>query len=201
MNQVSRSKSLSSTQVITRVAVLSAIAFILMFFQFPLAVIAPPFIQLDVSDVPGLIAGFAMGPLAGIAVEFFKNILHMLLQGTSTMGVGELSNFIIGSTLVGVSSVIYRRKRTYKTAIIALFAGTVCMASLAVLSNYFVVFPLYAKAMGLENIVAAGTAINGNITSLWTMMIYSILPFNLIKGLVVTIVTLLIYKKVSYLLH
>lgn len=201
MNELKRSKSISSVQFLTRVSILSVIAFLIMYIQVPLAFIAPPFIKLDISDVPALIGGFAMGPLAGICIEFFKNLMHLLIKGTTTFGVGELSNFIIGSALVGFSSIIYNRHKTYRGAIVGLLMGTVAMTAIAMLSNYFVVFPLYGEIMGLEGIIQMGTAVSHRITDLWTMMLYAIMPFNLVKGLVVSIVTLLVYKKVSHLLH
>lgn len=201
MNQLNRSKSFTSTQFMTRVAILSVISFLIMYIQVPLAFIAPPFMQVDASDVPALIGGFAMGPFAGIAIEFFKNTMTLLIKGSSTSGVGELSNFIVGSTFVGIASFVYKGRKTYGRAFIGLFLGTISMSFVAVLSNYFFVFPLYGKIMGLEGIIQMGNAVSSSITDLWTMMIYSVAPFNLIKGFILSILTLLIYKKVSSLLH
>lgn len=201
MNELNRSKSISSTQFLTRVSILSVVAFLIMFVQVPLAFVAPPFIKLDISDVPALIGAFTMGPLAGICIEFFKNLMHLLLKGTTTFGVGELSNFIIGSSFVAFGSMIYKRHRTYKGAVVGLLVGTISMTAVAIVSNYFVVFPLYGEIMGLDGIIQMGTAVTPKINSLWTMMVYAILPFNLIKGLVVSIVTMLAYKKVSHLLN
>ncbi|MDO5301861.1 MAG: ECF transporter S component [Tissierellia bacterium] len=201
MNNISKGRSLSQIQIVTRTSILGVLAFVLMFLEFPLGFIAPPFIKMDISDVPALIGAFAMGPVVGITIELLKNLLHIFLKGTMTAGVGELSNFIIGSTFVAVSAIYYQRHKTYKGAVVALALGTLAFSFLAIVSNYFVVFPLYGKVMSMDAIIAMGTAVNGKVTSLWTMMIYSILPFNLLKGAVVSVVTLLVYKKASPFLH
>lgn len=196
-----RSRSRGKIKNITRVSVLSAIAFILMYFQFPLAFLAPPFMQVDISDVPCLIGSFAMGPVYGIIIEFLKNLLHLLIQGTMTAGVGEFSNFLLGSIFVGFAGTFYRREKTYHTAVLGLILGTIGMSLGSVLSNYFVVFPVYGKIMGMDLILEMGATVNADITSLFTMMIYAVLPFNLIKCSIASILTLLIYKRVSPFLH
>ncbi len=184
------------TRYMVRVGVLGALAFALMFLDMPLAFIAPPFMKLDLSDVPGMIAGFAMGPVYGVMVQLVKNVLN--LSKTSTGGVGELSNFIVGSSFVLVASLIYKRDKTMKSAIIGIFFGVLTMAALAMASNYFIVFPLYSRIMiPMETIINMGKAVNPNIDSLGKMMILSILPFNLIKGAINGLVTFLVYKKVK----
>lgn len=193
MNNVSASSL--KTRYLVRVGVLGALGFALMFLDMPLAFIAPPFMKLDLSDVPGLISGFAMGPIYGVLVQLIKNILN--LSKTSTGGVGELSNFIVGSSFVLVSSLVYKRDKSMKSALIGVVLGVMTMAALAMASNYFVVFPLYAKLMiPMETIINMGKAVNPNIDSLWKMMLLSVLPFNLIKGAVNGLVTFMVYKKV-----
>ena len=188
MNNVSASSL--KTRYLVRVGVLGALGFALMFLDMPLAFIAPPFMKLDLSDVPGLISGFAMGPIYGVLVQLIKNILN--LSKTSTGGVGELSNFIVGSSFVLVSSLVYKRDKSMKSALIGVILGVMTMAALAMASNYFVVFPLYAKLMiPMETIINMGKAVNPNIDSLWKMMLLSVLPFNLIKGAVNGLVTFL----------
>ena len=157
--------------------------------------IAPSFIKLDISDLPAMVGAFTMGPVAGIIISAVKNVLHIALKGTSTGGVGELSNFIIASVLTGTAGIIYKRDNTFKGAIVGMLIGTVLMTIVATISNYFVIFPLYANFMPMEAIINAGKAVNSNINSLWDMMIYSLVPFNLIKGFLVSIVTMFIYKK------
>ena len=197
------SKKTWNTKAMVKVSVLGVIAFILMLFEMPLAWIAPPFIQLDVSDVPALLGSFALGPMAGVIIQFLKNILKLMFVGSGTGGVGELANFLVGSTFAFTAGVIYFRKKTLKNALIGLIAGTITMTIVITLANYFVMFPFYARLFGwpLQDFVNMGTAINANIVDLKTLMVFSIVPFNLLKGTIVTIMTVLIYKRISPILH
>lgn len=197
MNNVN-SNVRTKTVYMAKVAMLAAIGFLLMFIKMPLAFVAPAFMNLDLAEVPTLIGAFAMGPLAGVLIALIKNLIH--LGVTHTMAVGELSNFIVSGTFALVAGIIYKIHKTYKGAIISLLAGVVVMSLVACLSNYFVVFPLYGQFMGLDKIIAMGTQVTSKITDLKTMMVYSVLPFNLIKGLAVSAVTILLYKKVSPIL-
>ena len=196
MNKVNTS-TMIRTKDMTKVAMLSVIGFVLMYFQLPLTFVAPPFMKLDISDLPVLMGAFTMGPVYGIIIAALKNLMHIIFKGTMTAGVGELSNFIISSTFALVSSHIYRKHRTYKGAVLSMTVGVVAMTILAMASNYFVVFPLYGKVMPMEAIIAMGSAITPKITGLFTMMIYSVLPFNLIKGFTTSAVMMLVYKKIS----
>ncbi|MEQ2400531.1 ECF transporter S component [Peptoniphilus hominis (ex Hitch et al. 2025)] len=196
MNKVNTS-TMIRTKDMTKVAMLSVIGFVLMYFQLPLTFVAPPFMKLDISDLPVLMGAFTMGPVYGIIIAALKNLMHIIFKGTMTAGVGELSNFIISSTFALVSSYIYRKHRTYKGAVLAMTVGVLAMTILAMASNYFVVFPLYGKVMPMDAIIAMGSAITPKITGLFTMMIYSVLPFNLIKGFTTSAVMMLVYKKIS----
>ena len=196
MNKVNTS-TMIRTKDMTKVAMLSVIGFVLMYFQLPLTFVAPPFMKLDISDLPVLMGAFTMGPVYGIIIAALKNLMHIIFKGTMTAGVGELSNFIISSTFALVSSYIYRKHRSYKGAVLSMTVGVVAMTILAMASNYFVVFPLYGKVMPMEAIIAMGSAITPKITGLFTMMIYSVLPFNLIKGFTTSAVMMLVYKKIS----
>lgn len=196
MNKVSSRNSLN-VRVMTKIGMLGAVAFILMYFQFPLAFIAPSFMQVDISDLPILIGSFALGPVPAILISALKNVLHLAIKGTSTGGVGELSNFIISSVFAVTAGMVYKKKRTFKGAILGLFLGTIVMTITAIISNYFFIFPLYAKLMPMEAIINAGSKITSRITDLWSLMIYSVLPFNLLKGFITSAVTILIYKRVS----
>lgn len=189
------SKNSLKTRNLSRVGILGGLAFALMFLQIPLVFIAPPFMKLDLSDVPALITGFAMGPSYGVLVQLVKNILN--LTQTSTGGVGELSNFIVGSSIVLVSALVYKRNKSIKSAMQGLILGTLTMACLAMASNYFIVFPLYSRIMiPMETLINMGRAVNSNIDSLEKMMVLSILPFNIVKGAVNSFVTFLVYKRV-----
>ena len=196
MNKVNTS-TMIRTKDMTKVAMLSVIGFVLMYFQLPLTFVAPPFMKLDISDFPVLMGAFTMGPVYGIIIAAIKNLMHIIFNGTMTAGVGELSNFIISSTFAVVSSYIYRKHRTYKGAVLSMTVGVVAMTILAMISNYFVVFPLYGKVMPMDAIIAMGSAITSKITGLFTMMVYSVLPFNLIKGFTTSAVMMLVYKKIS----
>ncbi|WP_040398164.1 ECF transporter S component [Anaerococcus senegalensis] len=183
-----------------KVGILAAMSFILMFVQFPIPV-APPFMKVDLADVPALIGGFSMGPIYGVLIQLIKNILN--LSKTSTYGVGEISNFVVGGLFVFVSSSIYKKNKTKKNATIAMICGMLIMTLAATLSNAFVIFPLYGKAMGVDMgaFVAMANKTNALVKSYFTMMIFAIVPFNLIKGFIEILVTKLLYKHVSSILH
>lgn len=164
---------------------------------------APPFIKMDISDLPALLGAFAIGPMAGVVIQFLKNILNLVFEGTTTAAVGELANFVVGSVFAFTAGAIYYKKKTFKNAVIGLIVGTIAMTIAIAIANYYIMFPFYAKMFGwpIQDLVSMGTAINGNIVDLKTMMLYSIVPFNLFKGATVTAVTLLIYKRISPILH
>lgn len=187
-----------STQL--KITLMGVLAFIIMFMELPLPMF-PEFLKIDVSDVPALMAGFALGPIAGVLVELLKNVLHLLR--TSTVGVGELANFLIGAALVVPSAVIYKKDKSRKSAVIGLLVGIVCMAVMGALANYFILIPFYEKVMGfpVDAIVGMSAAVNGAIKDLPTLILYAIVPFNLLKGLIVSAVTVALYKYVSPLLH
>jgi len=186
-----------------KVSVLGVISFILMFFEFPIPWLAPTFMKLDISDLPSLIGAFALGPMVGVMVQFLKNLLNILIEGTTTGGVGELANFVVGSVFAFTAGLIYHRKKTFTRALVGLICGTIAMTITITLANYFVIFPLYAKLMGLDMqvFIDMGKAINENITDLRSLMLLSVVPFNLLKGIILTALSLLIYKRVSPILH
>lgn len=196
-------KEMWSAKNLTKIAILGAISTILMFFELPLVFIAPGFMKLDFSDVPALIGAFAMGPMVGVIVQLLKNILNLLLEGTTTAGVGELANFIVGSVFAYTAGAIYFKKKTFGRAVIALVTATLVMTVVITIANYLFIFPFYAKLFGwpIDKIVQMGSAINPRIVDLKTMMLYSVAPFNLLKGVIMTSITLLLYKKVSPILH
>ncbi|MCR1935144.1 ECF transporter S component [Clostridium tepidum] len=186
---------------LVKISVLGTIGFLLMFIEIPIPIF-PEFLKIDISDIPALVGGFALGPVAGILIEFMKNILHGIFKG-GTVFVGEFANFLVGSVLVGVSSYIYKRHKTKKEALLGLVIGTICMSVIAGLFNYYVLLPLYEKALNfpIEAIVAIGNKLNPKIVDLKSFVYWSIIPFNLLKGVAVSIITVLIYKSVSPILH
>lgn len=187
-------------KTLIKISLLGGIALIIYALNFPVP-FAPGFLKWDPSEIPALIAAFSLGPVAGVGVIFIKNVIHLLK--TETFGVGELSNFIIATSYVLTASIIYKNNRTIKGAIVGLLAGTIAMTIAGALSNYYVIVPFYAKVMGfpMDAIINMGTVVNSNITDLRTLIIWGVTPFNLFKGLSVSILTLLIYKRVSPLLN
>jgi riboflavin transporter FmnP len=193
----------SKARAITKIGILSGIAFVLMLLDFPLGGMFPTFLQIDFSDMPALLGGFALGPLAGIIIELIKNILHAVIRGTHTALVGEVANFVVGATFVFIASFMYHRKKTFKTALLGMLFGTIAMSLVAAVANYYVLIPFYAKLFNtpIDKFVMAANKVNGSIVSFKTLIWISVVPFNLIKGLLESIVTLGLYKKVSPVLH
>ena len=194
-------------KALVQIGMLSAIAIILMMFEIPLP-FAPTFYKIDLSEVPVLVGCFAMGPwagamieliMAGVLVELVKILLNFVMTGTSTAGVGEIANFIIGCSFCVPAGLIYRKNRTRKSALIGMATGTLLMIVIGCFVNGFVLLPTYAKAFGMpiDALVGMGTAVNSHITSLSTFVMFAVAPFNLVKGIVVSLVVFLIYKKIS----
>lgn len=202
MTTATNKKSLLSAATIAKVAIMGALAFILMMFEFPLP-IAPSFYKLDFSEVIVMLGAFALGPIEAIMIEALKIILNLLFGGSITMGVGEFANFIMGCALVVPAGMIYRRNKSKKSALIGMAVGTVCMTIAGVLLNWLVLIPAYVALAGfpLETILAMGAAINSSIDSVLKLVLICVTPFNLIKGFLVSLVTLLLYKHVSPILH
>lgn len=175
--------STNSTNLIVKISLLTAIAVLLMYLEFPI-LSAFPWLKLDLGDVPALVGAFAFGPLAGVIIEALKNILIILIKGTSSAGVGELANFIIGVSFILPASIIYKRKQTIINVSIGLVISILVMGFVGVLANKYVLIPLY----GYDK---AGVAWINNY------LIYGVFPFNLIKGAIVSIVTLVIYNRIS----
>lgn len=189
------------TKYITEIDVLSAIAAVLMIFEFPLW-FAPSFYKLDVSELAPLIGGFALGPLAGVIIEGLKIVIHLILEGTSTFFVGDISNFIVGCSFILPASLVYKYNKTRTGAIYGMLVGTISLALVGSAINAFFLIPAYSKILNLpiDRIVAMGSAINSSIDSVSTLVLYAVVPFNLLKGTIVSSITLLIYKKISVIL-
>lgn len=175
-----------------KIAALSACAFILMLFDFPLPAF-PMFLKLDLSDVPALIAAFGLGPASGAVVELVKNLLHLFVS--SSIGIGELANFIVGASFAVTAGFVYRYKKTKKGALLSLAAATLAMTLIASLANYYFLIPAYQAFLKFPD------ARNSLIVDIRTLVAYGVIPFNLIKGVVISLVVLVLYKKVSPVLH
>ena len=170
-----------NTKTMVKISVLGVIALVLMLLDFPLW-FTPPFIKFDVSDVPSLIGAFALGPMAGVIIQLIKNLLKILVVGTNTVAVGELANFIVGSVFAYTAGLIYYKEKTFKNAVIGLIAGTITMTVVISILNYYVMIPFYAKAYGmpLDKIVTISGAVNKYVVDLKSLIIYAIVPFNLL---------------------
>lgn len=186
---------ISRVRQLTVTALMGAMSAVLMFIQIPVPMLMPGFIKFDLSELPALIASFAVGPLSGVCVCLIKNIVNLF--STSTGGVGELSNFILGCALVVPAGLIYKVKKTRLTAAIGSLAGAVIMALLSILSNYFIVYPVYAKFMPMEAILEAYRALNPNVETLLDALVWFNMPFTFVKGLASGVVTMAVYKYLS----
>lgn len=167
-----------------KISLLSAISVILMFIEIPIVPLFP-WLKMDISELPVLMGAFAFGPLTGIVIEGMKIILFFILRGSSTGGVGEIANFLVGVSLMVPASLIYLRNKSKKTAIVGMIVGTIIMELVAIVSNVYFLLPAYGMAMSSEKLIQYVTV--------------GLLPFNAIKSLVVCTLTYLIYKKISIL--
>ena len=196
------SNTINKTRKLVEIGMLGAIATVLMLFEFPIPFIAPPFYELDFSEVPVLVGAFALGPMAGAAIELVKILINLLINGTATAFVGEIGNYILGCSFVIPAAIIYKKKKSKKNALIAMVVGTIAMTIFGCILNAYVLLPTYAAAFGMpiDAIVGLGSAINGNITNVMTFVIIAVAPFNILKGIAVSTITLLIYKHISPIL-
>ena len=192
-------RSVSRTKRMCIIAICGAIAAVLHLFDFPLPFLAPEFYKLDFSELPVMLCGFYLGPSATVLCEGLKILLKLVLKGTSTAFVGDFANFAVGCSFVLPATVIYHTKKSRKSAIIGLFSGTIILTVFGSAFNGIYLIPKFADLYGipLQTIIGMGTAINSNITSLWGLVLLSVAPLNLLKGTAVSVLTLLLYKKVA----
>ena len=186
------------TKRLVMTAILSALSSVLMFFSFNVPFM-PSFIKMDLSELPALIASFSMGPVYGAVVCLVKNLVNLL--STTTGGVGELSNFILGVFFVVPAGIIYKMRPTFSGAVIGSVVGAAMMAILSVFSNYYVVYPIYTAFMPMEAIIGMYQAINPNVKTLWDCLLLFNMPFTFIKGMVSAVITIAVYKKLTPLIN
>ena len=186
-----------SMRKLTGTAMLTAIAYVLMFLDFSVPFM-PSFIKMDLSELPALIGSFAYGPVAGVIICLIKNVLHLFI--TTTGGVGELSNFLLGASIVLVAGGVYRFKKTRTGALIGSVLGAVLMGLFSIVSNYFLVYPIYYNFMPKEAILSAYQLIFSGVHNILECLIVFNAPFTCIKGLISVVITFLIYKRLSPIL-
>ena len=195
-------KSLSSTHYISYTAIFACMAGVLMLIEIPLF-FAPGFYKLDLSELPILICTFYLGPVAGVAGEALKVLVKLVLKGTTTAFVGDFANFVVGCAFVLPASVVYHAKPGKKTALWGMVVGTIVLTIVGSFLNAVYMIPKFSQLFGLpiDAIVAMGSAVNGAINSVTTLVLFAVVPFNLLKGTLVSIITFLLYKRISPILH
>ncbi len=189
-------KQLFTTKELVTIAVLSAMAFVLQFLKTPLPIF-PSFLELDLADMPAVFGAILLGPLAGLFIELVKNLLQ--LPFTSTGGVGELANFLVGTALVIPIGVVMRKNKSGKTFIIGAVCGVALMAVVGAFSNLYITLPFYAEIMETEidTFVAMATAIFPFIDTLPEFILFSIVPFNILKGTMISVIGYILYKYIG----
>ena len=194
-------KKLSAARRAAYIGIFGAIAAVLMYFEISLP-FAPVFYQIDLSEVPVFICSFSLGPVAGVVCELLKIILKLLLKGTSTAFVGDFANFVVGCSFVLPATIVYHRFKSKKGALAGMATGTGVMTVFGSLFNAVYLLPTFAELYGmpLEAIIAMGTEVNKAINSVSTLVLFAVVPFNLIKGIIVTVLTFLLYKRIERLL-
>jgi len=201
MNTVSIAKSrktaVLSVRTISMTAMLSAVAYLLAFVEFSVP-LSPSFARMDLSDLPALIGAFAFGPLSGLLIELVKNTLQLLT--TSTGGIGEIANFLMGASYVVAAGVLYKHRKTKKTALLACVAASFVMGAAAALANYFILLPLFETFMPLNQLIASFGAFLPFIHTKLDIVLFNALPFNILKGLVIGGFTMLTYKRLAPIL-
>ena len=189
----------SKTRWICTVAICGAIASVLHILDFPLLFLAPEFYKLDFSELPVMLCGFYLGPTSAVACEAVKIVLKLLLKGTSTAFVGDFANFAVGCSLVLPAAVVYHTKKSRASALWGLLTGTVILTVFGSMFNAIYLLPKFSQLFGLplDAIIGMGRRINGSITSLQTFVLLAVAPLNLIKGSAISLLTMLLYKKVA----
>lgn len=202
MNTISTAASMKGkfvfhARTLAMTAMLAAISFILGFLEFPVP-LSPSFVRMDLSDFPALIGAFAFGPVSGVIIELVKNALQIL--STSTGGIGELANFVMGASYVFTAGLIYRFRKTKRTAWIACMIASVVMGIMSAVMNYFVLLPMFEQFMPLDQVIASFGMFIPFIKTKLDVVLYNAFPFNLLKGLVISFFTMLIYKRLTPIL-
>lgn len=183
-----------TTRKIAVIGIMSSIAAVLMLFEIPLW-FAPGFYKLDFSELPILLCAFAYGPVAGVVAEAVKILVNLVLDGTGTAFVGELANFVVGSIFILTATSIYHIKKNKTMAIVACVVAVIVLTIAGSAMNGFYMIPKFAEMfMPMEAIIGMGAEKNGNVNSVWTLVFFCVVPFNLLKGVLVSAITILLYR-------
>ena len=191
------------TRYITLCGMLGALAMLLHLFDFPVPFLAPGFYKLDFSEIPVMVGAFYLGPVGGVIIELVKILLKLVIKGTSTAFVGDLANFVVGCAFIVPASIVYHLHKTRKTAVAGLVTGTVVMTVFGSLFNAFYLLPAFSKLYGmpLDAIVGMGSAINPAVNSVAMLVLLAVAPLNLLKGVLISVPTMVLYKRISRVLH
>ncbi|MCL1885059.1 MAG: ECF transporter S component [Defluviitaleaceae bacterium] len=186
-----------TTTIMVRAALLGAIAAVLMQFGLRMPIF-PGFLSLDIGDLPALIGAITTGPLTGLLTLLIKNLINPIIFGTNTGGIGNFADFVMGAALILPIGIIFKKRKDNLGYIIGSAAGLVCLTIVASIMNYFVLIPLFSRIfMPMERILELAYAVNSNVTSLSTLILFAIIPFNLLKGTAVLILGFIIYKYLA----
>ena len=193
------SKDAQRVHLIAGCGMLTAVAVLLQYIEVPIPIM-PSFIKLDFSDMPELIGAFAYGPLAGVVIALLKNLIHLL--ASQSVGVGELSNFLLGAAFAFAAGFIYKRNKTRRTALIAGIAASIAMAAVSLPSNYYIIYPLYYNVMGFPEKAILGMyqALLPSVDSIFEALVVFNVPFTFVKGLICVAITMLVYKPLGPIL-
>ncbi len=202
MQQTIKETKLLDATTLVKISILSSIGYILMFIAVPLPMLFPDFLKIDISDLTELVGGIALGPMAGVTITFIKNLLQFTTGMSTTSGVGEFANFLIGGSFVFTVSYIYSKKRELSGLIIGLVSGILVMTIVGCIINYFIVLPFYSTiGWSIDAVVSMGKAINPAINSKLSFVILIIAPFNILKSGIISILMLPMYKKIEKILR
>ena len=197
--QSARSASRVRARNLAVTAMLSAVAFVLMFLDFPIPFLIPAFVKMDFSELPALLAAFALGPVYGVVVCLVKNLLHLLI--TTTGGAGELCNFLLGACFILPAGLVYQKLKSRKGALLGAIVGAVVMGLLSIPLNYYITYPIYTNFMPIDAILELYRAIRPSANGLLECLITFNMPFTFVKGMLDVVLCFLIYKPLSPLLH
>lgn len=188
-------RRLSGIRFITITAILTAIAVVLQYLEFPVPFFIPSFVKFDFSDLPAILAAFLVSPVSGVAVCLLKNVIHLAVS--SSVGVGELCNFLLGVVMVIPAWLIYKIRPTKVTALIAMIAGSLIAAVLSIFINYYISYPFYETFIPLDAIIGMYRELNGGVGSLWDALIWFNMPFTFVKFMIDSLIVFFIYKPLA----